>query len=74
MFYVASRSRDQDGHYAECTMPAPDRPADVVPLDESAARPDIRPATLTLSVQRPPGHRMSLSWEWVAVVGVENHQ
>ncbi len=45
--------------------------ADVVSLDESAALPDIRPATLTLSVQRLPGHRMSLAWEWVSVVGTQ---
>jgi superfamily II DNA or RNA helicase len=50
------------------------RRADVVPLDESAALPDIRPATLTLSVQRLPGHRMSLTWEWVSVVGTETHR
>ncbi len=42
--------------------------ADVV-SDESAALPDIRPATLTLNVQRLPGHRASLDWEWVSVVG-----
>ena len=47
--------------------------ADVVPLDESAALPDIRPATLTLSVQRLPGHRMSLTWGWVSVIGTETH-
>ncbi|MDM4720235.1 DEAD/DEAH box helicase [Micromonospora sp. WMMA1363] len=49
------------------------RRADVVPVDESAALPDIRPATLTLSVQRLPGHRMSLSWDWVSAVGTEAH-
>jgi superfamily II DNA or RNA helicase len=50
------------------------RRADVVPVDESAALPAIRPATLTLSAQRLPGHRMSLTWDWVSVVGTEAHR
>jgi superfamily II DNA or RNA helicase len=49
------------------------RLADVVPLDESAALPDIRPATLTLTVQRLSGYRMSLGWDWVSVLGTETH-
>jgi superfamily II DNA or RNA helicase len=48
--------------------------ADIVSLDESAALPAIRPATLTLTAQRLPGHRMSLTWEWVSVVGTQTHQ
>ena len=48
--------------------------ADVVPLDESVALPAIRPATLTLSAQPMPGHRMSLTWAWVSLVGTETHQ
>ena len=50
------------------------RHADVVSLDESAALPAIRPATLTLTAQRLPGHRMSLTWDWVSVVGSETYQ
>jgi superfamily II DNA or RNA helicase len=50
------------------------RRADVVPVDESAALPGVRPATLTLNVQGLPGHRMSLSWEWVSAVGTETHR
>jgi superfamily II DNA or RNA helicase len=45
--------------------------ADVVPLDTSAALPAIEPATLTLSVRRLPGHRASLTWEWVSSYGGE---
>jgi hypothetical protein len=50
------------------------RQADVVSLDESAPLPVIGPAELTLTAQRLPGHRMSLTWEWVSVFGTESHR
>ena len=49
------------------------RRAEVVPLDESAGLPVVQPATLTLTVQSRPGHRLSLTWEWVSAVGSETH-
>ena len=47
---------------------------EIVSLDESAALPAIEPATLTLTAQRLPGHRMALAWEWISVVGMETHR
>ncbi|MFC0100224.1 DEAD/DEAH box helicase [Micromonospora marina] len=48
------------------------RQAEVVPADETVSLPELGKAVLTLSVQPLPEHRMSLSWDWVAVVGSEN--
>jgi len=50
------------------------RRADVVSLDQSAPLPVIGPAELTVTAQRLPGHRMSVTWEWVSVFGTESHR
>ncbi len=49
------------------------RRADVVPVDESVGLPELGTATLTLSVQRLPEHRMSLTWDWISLVGSQTH-
>lgn len=49
------------------------RRADVVPVDESVGLPELGQGTLTLSVQRLPEHRMSLTWGWISLVGSETH-
>ncbi|GAA2567452.1 DEAD/DEAH box helicase [Winogradskya consettensis] len=50
------------------------RRTEVVSLDGSAALPAVQLATLTLTAQRMPGHRMSLAWEWIATVGEETYR
>jgi superfamily II DNA or RNA helicase len=45
------------------------RRADVVPLDETTSLPVVAPATLTLTARYLSGQRMSLTWEWVSVIG-----
>ncbi|PRY17033.1 DEAD/DEAH box helicase [Pseudosporangium ferrugineum] len=49
------------------------RRAEVVPVDTSVDLPDLGQATLTLSAQTLPEHRMSLTWEWISQVGTDMH-
>ncbi len=34
-----------------------------------AGLPDIAPAVLTLTAHKLPGHRMSLTWDWISTIG-----
>ena len=49
------------------------RQYDIVPVDNTVNLPELGKATLRLSVRPLAEHRMSLSWEWVSVVGSDNH-
>jgi hypothetical protein len=40
---------------------------------EAAALPAVGPATLTVSVDRLPGHELALTWQWLRLVGDQRH-
>ncbi|GAA4936918.1 DEAD/DEAH box helicase [Actinoplanes utahensis] len=42
------------------------RQAMVVAVDDSVTLPDLARATLTMTLRRLPGHRLSVTWEWVS--------
>jgi superfamily II DNA or RNA helicase len=44
-----------------------------LPVDDSFPPPEPGQAMLTLSVQRLLEHRMSLTWDWISLVGSESH-
>jgi superfamily II DNA or RNA helicase len=50
------------------------RAADVVAVGDSVHLPDFDRPTLTVTGQRLPEHRMSLTWEWVTQVGADEHR
>jgi superfamily II DNA or RNA helicase len=42
---------------------------EVVAIDESVALPEAQPPVLVLTVERRPGHRLSLTWAWSYALG-----
>ncbi|GIF20519.1 superfamily II DNA or RNA helicase [Actinoplanes tereljensis] len=50
------------------------RAAEVVAIGDSVQLPDLDRATLTMTADRLPGHRMSVTWDWVTSIGTDEHR
>jgi superfamily II DNA or RNA helicase len=49
------------------------RQVEVVAAGPSVRLPEVGPSTLTMTLAPAPGHRLSISWEWVRTVGDSSH-
>ena len=65
---------DEEPKFLRQYYPGLARRADVVAIDGSVSLPDLARATLTVTGQRLPGHRLSLTWDWVTAFGAEEHR
>jgi superfamily II DNA or RNA helicase len=50
------------------------RQVEVVADEDSVRLPEQGPATLTLTVNRLPGHRLALRWQWIRPVGAYRYE